>query len=82
MNGSIVPPCMLACRRTSPCRLPPILRCSPMGGGAAAAPRQWQLVALGVGSGLVGYMIDSLLGATIQFTGYNRKTGAPAAGSC
>ncbi|KAI7839591.1 hypothetical protein COHA_006658 [Chlorella ohadii] len=48
---------------------------SPLGGGPAAALRRWQPVALGLAGGFIGSLIDSLLGASIQFTGYNRVTG-------
>lgn len=42
----------------------------PTGWKAAAA--QWQIVPLGLVMGLVGSLIDSLLGATVQYTGLVR----------
>lgn len=39
------------------------------------SPPQWPLVIIGTIAGLLGSMVDSVIGATMQFSGYERSTG-------
>lgn len=37
---------------------------------------QWRIIPLGLMAGLLGSLMDSLLGATLQFTGYDSRTAS------
>jgi uncharacterized membrane protein len=37
---------------------------------------QWRIIPLGLIAGLFGSLVDSLLGALLQFTGYDSKTSS------
>lgn len=39
------------------------------------SPPQWPLIVIGTMAGLVGSIIDSIIGATLQFSGYENSTG-------
>lgn len=39
------------------------------------SPPQWPLLIVGTIAGLLGSIIDSIIGATVQFSGYERSTG-------
>jgi len=41
----------------------------------AQAPEQWKIILIGGLAGLFGSVVDSLLGATVQFSGKDKKTG-------
>ncbi len=39
-----------------------------------ASPPQWPIILMGLFAGLFGSLIDSLIGATLQYSGYDKKT--------
>lgn len=47
---------------------------SPAGGSLTMSTPQWTLVPMGLAAGIFGSLTDSILGATLQFTGFNPKT--------
>ncbi|XP_023321965.1 transmembrane protein 19 [Eurytemora carolleeae] len=49
--------------------------CTSLGGDLARAPDQWKIILVGGIGGLLGSIIDSLLGASLQFSGIDEKTG-------
>ncbi|GMH33852.1 hypothetical protein BSKO_01686 [Bryopsis sp. KO-2023] len=46
---------------------------SAAGPSMQGAPAQWPLIGLGVLGGFVGSVVDSLLGATVQYSGFDQK---------
>lgn len=46
---------------------------SAAGPGIQGAPAQWPVIALGTLGGFVGSVIDSVLGATLQYSGFDQK---------
>jgi len=48
---------------------------SASGGDMARAPEQWRIILVGGLAGLLGSIIDSLLGASLQYSGLDTKTG-------
>lgn len=45
------------------------------------SPPQWPLIIVGTMAGLMGSIIDSIIGATVQFSGFDRATGKIASKS-
>ncbi|XP_050537994.1 transmembrane protein 19 isoform X2 [Daktulosphaira vitifoliae] len=41
----------------------------------AQSPPQWPIIIIGAFAGLIGSVVDSVLGATMQYSGFNRDTG-------
>ena len=45
--------------------------CCNIDAGTQVASTQWQVIPLGLAAGLAGSLIDSLLGATLQYSGFD-----------